>query len=145
MFLHVFAHFYHSNLRKSQTNNKYNNFLLALFKKITTIFSITKEENMDLFDLTDLTEIPDTLKQDLVKDEFAERLMMLLNKAERPLNFDELTVGYYRLFCKDSNEELKTKKQIMTKIYNMSRGRNSRIEAVPHKKGLYRLKEIVDA
>ena len=100
---------------------------------------------MDVFDLNDLTEIPDVVKQDLAKDDFAERLMTLFNMAGRSLNLDELTVGYYRVFCKDKNEEIKTKKQIMTKVYNMSRGRNSRVEAVPHKKGLYRIKEKAES
>lgn len=100
---------------------------------------------MDVFDLTNLIEIPDAIKEDLAKDEFAERLITLFNIARRPLNLDELTVGYYRVFCKDTNDEIKTKKQIMTKVYNMSRGRNSRVEAVPHKKGLYRIKEKAES
>lgn len=88
-----------------------------------------------LFDLNELDDIPDKIKQDLSKDEFAEQLVKLLTMAGRPLNLDELTVGYYRVFKK-----IKTKKQIMTKTYNMHRSKYSKIEAVPHRKGVYRLR-----
>ena len=95
-----------------------------------------KEGNMNnIFDLNDISDIPQEIKSDLNRDQFAEQILDLFNIAGRELTVDEVTVGYYRQF-----QEIKTKRQIMTKLYNMSRENNPVIESVPGRKGAYRKK-----
>ena len=46
----------------------------------------------------------------------------------------EITVAYYRKF-----KEIKSKKQITIKVYNMARARNAKIRSIPNLKGVYEL------
>ncbi len=103
----------------------------------------------DIFDLTNVDDIPEDVKKDISVDVFATRIITLFELAKRELSIDEITVGYYRKY-KNIETERKTKKQIMGKVYNMSRERNPQIKSVEGKKGIYALlnedeNEIIDS
>ena len=86
----------------------------------------------NIFDLTDVSDIPDEISTELNCDVFAQNILTLFNKAGRKLTVDEITVGYYRQF-----KEIKTKRQIMVKLYSMARARNAKIRSIPNLKGVY--------
>ena len=86
----------------------------------------------NIFDLTDVSDIPDEISTDLNCDVFAQNILTLFNKAGRNLTIDEVTVGYYRQF-----NEIKTKRQIMVKLYSMARARRAKIKSIPNLKGVY--------
>ena len=92
----------------------------------------------NIFDLTNVDDIPENVKKDINIDLFAKRIVELFVLANRDLSIDEITVAYYRKY-KDDDSDVKTKKQIMSKLYNMSRERNSQIKSVEGKKGIYAL------
>lgn len=94
----------------------------------------------DIFDLSSIDDIPEKVKEGISIDIFAVRIIELFEIAKRPLNVDELTVGYYRKF-NSVDEEGKTKRQITVKVYNMSKEKNSKIKSVAGKKGVYELKQ----
>ena len=86
----------------------------------------------NIFDLTDVSDIPAEISTDLTHDVFAQNILTLFNKAGRNLTIDEITVGYYRQF-----KEIKTKRQIMGKLYNMARAREAKIKSISQLKGVY--------
>ena len=86
----------------------------------------------NIFDLTDVSDIPDEISKELNCDVFAQNILTLFNKAGRNLTIDEITVGYYRQF-----KEIKTKRQVMVKLYSMARARNAKIRSIPNLKGVY--------
>ena len=86
----------------------------------------------NIFDLIDISDIPDEISTDLNYDVFAQNILTLFNKAGRNLTIDEITVGYYRQF-----KEIKTKRQIMVKLYSMARARKAKIRSIPNLKGVY--------
>ena len=86
----------------------------------------------NIFDLTDISDIPPEISAELNCDVFAQNILTLFNKAGRNLTIDEITVGYYRQF-----KEIKTKRQIMVKLYSMARARNAKIRSIPNLKGVY--------
>ena len=86
----------------------------------------------NIFDLTDISDIPDEISTDLNCDDFGRNILTLFNKAGRNLSVDEITVGYYRQF-----NEIKTKRQIMVKLYSMARARRAKIKSIPKLKGVY--------
>ena len=86
----------------------------------------------NIFDLIDISDIPDEISTDLNYDVFAQNILTLFNKAGRNLTVDEITVGYYRQF-----KEIKTKRQIMVKLYSMARARKAKIRSIPNLKGVY--------
>ena len=86
----------------------------------------------NIFDLTDISDIPDEISTDLNYDVFAQNILTLFNKAGRNLTIDEITVGYYRQF-----KEIKTKRQIMVKLYSMAKARKAKIRSIPNLKGVY--------
>ena len=88
--------------------------------------------NENIFDLTDVSDIPAEISTDLTHDVFGRNILTLFNKAGRNLTIDEVTVGYYRQF-----KEIKTKRQIMVKLYSMARARNAKIRSIPNLKGVY--------
>ena len=95
----------------------------------------------NLFDLFDLSDIPAELGE-IKKDEMSNRILELFKIADRELSVDEITVAYYRKYAKnESDSDIKTKTQIMNKVYKMSRELNSCIESVKGRKGVYKLKE----
>ena len=90
----------------------------------------------NIFDLNDVSDIPSEIKNDLNRDIFGEQIIELFKIAQRELSVDEVTVGYFRKF-----KEAKTKKQIMTKLYNMSRDDLSLVRSVSGRKGVYCIKQ----
>ena len=86
----------------------------------------------NIFDLTDVSDIPEEISAELSNDVFAQNILTLFNKAGRNLTINEITVGYYRQF-----KEIKTKRQIMVKLYSMARARNAKIRSIPNLKGVY--------
>lgn len=95
----------------------------------------------NLFDLFDLSDIPKSLG-DIKNDELSNEILELFKLANRELSIDELTVAHYRRYTKGvPDREPKTKTQIMNKTYKISKEKNSPIESVKGKKGVYRLKE----
>ena len=86
----------------------------------------------NIFDLTDVSDIPEEISAELSNDVFAQNILTLFNKAGRNLTIDEITVGYYRQF-----KEIKTKRQIMGKLYNMARAREAKIKSISQLKGVY--------
>lgn len=96
----------------------------------------------DVFDLTDLSDLPQELRQELVvskRDEFEKRLIELFKRAGRELNIDEIQAAYYRV-----HGEFKSRNKVTAKLYNMSRASNSATESVKGRKGVYRLREGFD-
>lgn len=86
----------------------------------------------NIFDLTDVSDIPAEISTDLTHDVFAQNILKLFKEAGRSLSIAEVTVGYYRRF-----KEIKTKKQIMIKLCNLARARNAKIRSIPNHKGVY--------
>lgn len=94
-------------------------------------------EDKDIFDLSDLSDLPQSIKSDLnvmKRDDFENKIIEVFRRAKRDITLDEVTVGYYRL-----HNEQKERKQIMSKLYNMSRNNRPAIESVAGKKGVYKL------
>ena len=86
----------------------------------------------NIFDLTDVSDIPDEISTELNCDVFAQNILKLFKEAGRSLSIAEITVGYYRQF-----KEIKTKRQIMVKLYSMARARNAKIRSISQLKGVY--------
>ena len=86
----------------------------------------------NIFDLTDVSDIPAEISKDLTHDVFAQNILTLFNKAGRNLTIDEITVGYYRQF-----KEIKTKRQITVKLYSMARAKKAKIKSISQLKGVY--------
>ena len=86
----------------------------------------------NIFDLTDISDIPAEISAELNNDVFAQNILKLFNEAGRNLSIPEVTVGYYRQF-----KEIKTKRQIMVKLYSMARARRAKIKSIPNFKGVY--------
>ena len=86
----------------------------------------------NIFDLIDISDIPAEISTDLTHDVFAQNILKLFKEAGRNLTINEITVAYYRKF-----KEIKTKKQITIKVYNMARARNAKIRSIPNLKGVY--------
>ena len=86
----------------------------------------------NIFDLTDVSDVPAEISSELICDNFAQNILKLFELAGRNLTIDEVTVGYYRQF-----KEIKTKRQIMVKLYSMARARKAKIRSIPNLKGVY--------
>ena len=86
----------------------------------------------NIFDLTDVSDIPAEISTDLTHDVFAQNILKLFEEAGRKLTVDEVTVAYYRRF-----NEIKTKRQIMVKLYSMARARRAKIRSIPNLRGGY--------
>ena len=86
----------------------------------------------NIFDLTDVSDIPAEISTDLTHDVFAQNILKLFKEAGRSLSIAEITVGYYRQF-----KEIKTKRQLLVTLYSMARARNAKIRSIPNLKGVY--------
>ena len=86
----------------------------------------------NIFDLTDISDIPAEISTDLTHDVFAQNILKLFKEAGRNLTVPEVTVAYYRRF-----NEIKTKRQIMAKLSNMIRAKRAKIRSIPNFKGVY--------
>ncbi len=94
----------------------------------------------NIFDLFDLSDIPSELG-DIKKDELTNEILSLFKLAGRELSVDEVTVAHFRKYVKDiPGKEMKTKTQIMNKLYKISREPNAQIESVKGRKGVYALR-----
>lgn len=105
---------------------------------------------MDIFDISDLSDIPQEIKKGLrvlgKRDGFGSSLIKIFELAGRELSIDEVTVAYYRLLKRRKKAgRVKTRKQIMGKLYIMSISDNPPIESVEGKRGVYRLKTRLTA
>ncbi len=90
-----------------------------------------------LFDLNNIQDLPDTIKKELVskrRGKLETRLLELFQLAQCPLNIDQIQVAYYRKYS-----DIKTRQQIMSKLYQMLRADNPTIKSVAGRRGLYRL------
>lgn len=86
----------------------------------------------NIFNLTDVSDVPAEISSELSYDKFAQNILKLFELAGRNLDVNEVIVGYYRQF-----KEVKTKKQIMVKLCNMARGKNPKIKSVGQGRGVY--------
>lgn len=84
----------------------------------------------NIFDLTDVSDVPAEISSELICDNFAQNILKLFELAGRNLNVNEITAGYYRQFKK-----IKTKRQIVVKLYNMKI--KGKIRSIPNLKGVY--------
>lgn len=99
----------------------------------------------NIFDLEDTKDVTESLASELSvnkKDDFEIRILKLFNIAKEQnifeLSLDQIAVGYDRKF---KIEEVKSRKQIALKIYTIANSTNPDIEAVPRRKGIYKLRE----
>lgn len=98
-------------------------------------------ELTDLFDVYNLNDVPSALKSELKQDCFGDEIVSLFRLVPgRELSIDAVVVAHYRKYTKTANVEPKSKKQIMAKLYALSKDKESPIESVNGKKGTYRLK-----
>lgn len=69
----------------------------------------------DLFDLTDISDIPPELIQELnLASDIDVVILGLFEEAKKPLNLNELLIGYYRKY-----KENKTRQYMMTTCYRL--------------------------
>ena len=97
------------------------------------------ENEKDIFDLSDLSDLPQDLKNELVvnrRDDFELKMISLFKMAKRELNIDQIQAAYFRKY-----NEYKERTKITAKLYNMARSSNSAIESVKGRKGVYKLKD----
>lgn len=97
------------------------------------------ENEKDIFDLSDLSDLPQDLKNELVvnrRDDFELKMISLFKMAGRELNIDQIQAAYFRKY-----NEYKERTKITAKLYNMARSSNSAIESVKGRKGVYKLKD----
>lgn len=107
------------------------------------IFNKKKEEKMNnkIFDMTDVSDIPKTMREYLKvnnKDTIDNRILHLFEIANMSLTIDEVCVGYYRTY----REEI-TRNQVRMKLWRITSNPKGRIKLLPGRRGLYALKEEV--
>jgi len=99
-------------------------------------------DRVDLFDVYNLGDIPQEIREWLNQDCFAEEIISLFRLAgDRKLTTDEIVVAHYRKFVQGTGNPPRTKKQITAKLYRLCKDQKSPVEFVDGKKGTYRLKE----
>ena len=101
----------------------------------------------DIFNLSDVNDVPEQIREDLGQDQFAQEIIKLFKIANQPLTINEVFIGHYRLFSARKTEDgyyapkpgitPKTKRQITLKLYNMSKEQDSGI--IQTGRGLYTL------
>lgn len=101
----------------------------------------------DIFDLSDVNDVPEQIREDLGRDQFAQEIIKLFKIADQQLTINEVFIGHYRLFSArktaDGHYETKpgvipkTKRQITLKLYNMSKEPDS--EIIQTGRGVYAL------
>lgn len=75
---------------------------------------------IDVFDIKNIDDLPEDVLEEIgLSVSFTSKLISLFKIANRPLNVNELTVGYYRKY-----NEIKTKRQITLKLHKLSTGSN---------------------
>lgn len=76
----------------------------------------------DIFNTDNLEDIPEKIKKELSSNETEKRILELFDIAKRPLNLDEITVGYYRKYG-----EIKSRNFFMNKLYRMCNTSNAKV------------------
>lgn len=90
----------------------------------------------DIFDIENIDDIPIKIRNELNNYDYTHNILKLFKIANRALSIDEVTIGYYRKF-----KELKTKTQITSKLYMMSKSDKPKIVRMVGFKGIYKLIE----
>lgn len=85
----------------------------------------------DIFNVSDVNDVPESIRADLGQDQFAQEIIKLFKIADQPLTINEVFIGHYRMFSAQKMEDgryktkqgvtPKTKRQITLKLYNMSK------------------------
>ena len=91
----------------------------------------------NIFNLFDISDLPDELKSDLKRierSEIEDRIIELLRLANGELSLNQLQVGYYRKYG-----EVKDRRKLTAKLYMMCKSDNAVVTSVKGKKGKYRL------
>lgn len=88
------------------------------------------------FDTYCRDDLPESIKSQLPKDNWWDRIFNLFILAKRPLTIDELLVGYYRQYGVVYN-----KQTLANNIWQLTKRHGGRVEKIKGKKGLYKLKE----
>lgn len=91
----------------------------------------------DLFDLTEVNDIPTGIRNELLinkRGKEEEKIIELFKLAGRALCIDEVLVAYYRKYKKEQSRRYMT-----IKLYNMSRAKKPAIASVFGRKGVYEL------
>ena len=80
----------------------------------------------DIFNLSDVNDVPEQIREDLGQDQFAQEIIKLFQIADQPLTINEVFIGHYRLFSAQKAEDgryqtkagitPKTKRQITLKL-----------------------------
>lgn len=101
----------------------------------------------DIFNLSDVNDVPEQIREDLGQDQFAQEIIKLFKMANRPLTINEVFIAHYRMFSAEKNQEgryqdkpdikPKTKRQITLKLYNMAKEQDSGI--IQTGRGVYKL------
>lgn len=101
----------------------------------------------DIFNLSDVNDVPEQIREDLGQDQFAQEIIKLFQIADQPLTINEVFIGHYRLFSAQKAEDgryqtkagitPKTKRQITLKLYNMSKEQDPVI--IQSGRGIYTL------
>ena len=76
----------------------------------------------DIFNTDNLEDIPESIKKDLLSNETEKRILELFDIANRPLNLDEITVGYYRKYG-----EIKARNFFIYKLRRMCNTSNAKV------------------
>ena len=88
----------------------------------------------DVFDIKNIDDLPEDVLEEIgLSVSFTSKLVMLFRIANRPLTLNELTVGYYRRF-----NEIKTKRQIILKLNQISTGPDKIVKRYFGKKWILR-------
>lgn len=90
-------------------------------------------EEYEIFNLSNLEDLPDKLKADLKHentDPFKRKILELFT-LKSTLSVDEIQVGFYR-----KHSEYKSRRQVVCKLYTMSKDKI--INRVKGRKGVYR-------
>ena len=85
----------------------------------------------DIFNVSDVNDVPESIRADLGQDQFAQEIIKLFKIADQSLTINEVFIGHYRMFSAQKMEDgryktkqgvtPKTKRQITLKLYNMSK------------------------
>lgn len=103
----------------------------------------------NIFDICNLDDVPKSIKEGLKRDHFGDEIIQLFKIANRSLTVNEVYIAHFRMFSSSMNSDgeykikentkPKTKRQIMLKLYNMSKEKDAMIEAID--RGVYKLKK----
>lgn len=103
----------------------------------------------DIFNLSDVNDVPEQIREDLGQDQFAQEIIKLFKMANRPLTINEVFIAHYRMFSAEKKQDghyhdkpdikPKTKRQITLKLYNMAKEQDSDLTQIG--RGVYKLND----